>query len=54
MCVDGKFGSGGRPRRITAGRSGDRHWWRVGGDRIDLSPAAPGWVARVRRAGWDG
>jgi hypothetical protein len=36
-----------RPRRIEAGRSGDRHWWRVGGDRIDLSPAASGWVARV-------
>jgi hypothetical protein len=43
-----------RPRRIEAGRSGERHWWRVGGGRIDLSPGPAGWVASVRRADWDG
>jgi hypothetical protein len=54
MCVDREVAPGERPCRIEEGREGKRHWWRVGGDRIDLSPDPTGWVARVRRAGWDG
>jgi hypothetical protein len=54
MGLNLEGGPGGRPRRVESGRTGDRHWWRVGGDRIDLSLAVTGWVARVRRADWDG
>jgi hypothetical protein len=54
MGLNCEGGPGGRSRRLASGRTGDRHWWHVGGDRIDLSPGAAGWVARVRRAGWDG
>jgi hypothetical protein len=40
--------------RIESGRSGDRRWWKVAGDRVELEPVASGWTARVRREDWDG
>jgi hypothetical protein len=40
--------------RIQSGRDGDREWWQVGTDRVELSPAADGWHTQVQRADWDG
>jgi hypothetical protein len=42
-----------RPR-VEAGRQGERRWWRVGADRVELAPAGATWQARVHRAGWEG
>jgi hypothetical protein len=39
---------------VASGRSGERRWWRVGADRVELWPSGPGWGAGVRRAGWGG
>jgi hypothetical protein len=43
-----------QPPRIGAGCEGDLRWWRVGGDRVELSPGPSGWTARVWRADWGG
>jgi hypothetical protein len=42
-----------RPR-FKAGRQGERRWWEIGADRVELRPVRAGWHARVHRAGWGG
>jgi hypothetical protein len=45
----------GKPSpRIESGRSGERRWWKVAGDRVELEPVATGWTVVVRREDWDG
>jgi hypothetical protein len=43
-----------KARKIASGQPGDRHVWRVGGDRVELTPSPEGWIARVRRSAWGG
>ena len=40
--------------RVQSGRHGERRWWRVGADCVELSTTTTGWDARVRRADWGG
>jgi hypothetical protein len=41
-------------RKLASEPPGDRHVWRVGGDRVELAPGPGGWIARVRRSAWGG
>jgi hypothetical protein len=45
---------GDLPPGIKTGGSGQRRWWVVGGDRVEMWQAGSGWAAKVWRAGWDG
>jgi hypothetical protein len=38
---------------IEPGEFGRHRWWRVGTDRVELSPSASGWDVRVQQRGWD-
>lgn len=46
--------AGSNPFPIVSGRDGDRRWWRVADDRVEMTRSSTGWDARVERAGWGG
>jgi hypothetical protein len=54
--IDGNADSNpdGARTAVDSGRSGEHRWWRVGADRVELSPSAAGWDARYWREDWVG
>ena len=54
LRASGSVFIGSKSSAITAGRDGDRRWWRVAGDRAEMTRSGNGWDARVERAGWAG